>query len=133
MSNLTQQPTRLVAVTNAGEHPQRRQQQPRLRLTRRGRVVIALFVSIVTISGLALFVFFGAAQAQASAEQGTQQFTYVAAEPGDSMWNIATRIAPTADPRDVIADIVRLNQLPSVELDVGQELAIPVKYAETHG
>lgn len=130
MSNMTHQPVRLVAVTTPDDAAPEQKQQPRLRLTHRGRVAIGLFVALIAITVLALFAFYGAAQAQAASEQGSQQFTYVAAEPGDSMWQIATQVAPSEDPRDVIADIVRLNQLSTVELTVGQEVAIPVKYAD---
>lgn len=130
MSNMTHQPVRLVAVTTPNDTTPEQKEQPRLRLTRRGRVAIGLFVTLIAITVLALFAFNGAAQAQASSEQDSQQFTYVAAEPGDSMWHIATQVAPSEDPRDVIADIVRLNQLSTVELMVGQEVAIPAKYAD---
>ena len=48
-------------------------------------------------------------------------------EPGQSLWQLAETIAPTADPRDVIADIVNLNQLQSESLQPGQRLALPVE------
>lgn len=100
----------------------------RLRLTRRGRVVIGVLVTMAVAALLAGAGMFAAAQAQASAEVSGEQFTYVVAEPGDSLWSLATRIAPGADPRDVIDDVMRLNQLQSVDIEAGQQIAIPKAY-----
>ena len=44
---------------------------------------------------------------------------------GQSLWSIAEKVAPSADPRDVIADIVSLNQLQSAVVTPGQRIAIP--------
>ena len=49
----------------------------------------------------------------------------VTVEAGQSLWTIAESIAPGADPRDVIASIVELNRLSSVDVVPGQLLAIP--------
>jgi LysM repeat protein len=49
--------------------------------------------------------------------------------PGDSLWSIAEEVAPTADPRDVIGDITRLNMLDGGAIQVGDELAIPAEYS----
>lgn len=105
--------------------------QAKLRITRRGRVVLGLIIAICVATVVAIGVFSGGSYALASAhtQNETVEFTYVAAMPGDSLWSLATRLAPEADPRDVIADIKRLNQIESSELLVGQELAIPLKYS----
>jgi len=44
------------------------------------------------------------------------------------LWQLAEHIAPSADPREVIADIVNLNQLPSESVQPGQRLALPAEY-----
>ncbi len=49
--------------------------------------------------------------------------------PGDTLWSIAAEIAPTADPREVIGEITRLNMLQGGVLQIGQELSIPAAYA----
>ncbi len=41
---------------------------------------------------------------------------------------LAEDLAPSADPRDVMADLVNLNQLVTEEVQPGQRLAIPEKY-----
>jgi LysM repeat protein len=54
-------------------------------------------------------------------------FSYVTVEAGQSLWQLAQTLAPTADPRDVIAEIVSLNQIKG-EIQPGQRLAIPAGY-----
>lgn len=58
----------------------------------------------------------------------TVAFEYVTVQAGQSLWQLAETIAPTADPRDVIADIVSLNGLPADAVEPGQRLAIPAEY-----
>lgn len=101
----------------------------RLHLTRRGRVVVAAFASLPLVAALAAFAVFGAsAAATATADAQQADFSYVTVHSGQSLWSIATELDATADTRDVIADIVSLNQLPSSEVQPGQRLAIPLKY-----
>jgi LysM repeat protein len=52
----------------------------------------------------------------------------VTVQSGDSLWSVASRLAPKADPRDVIADLVNLNGLSSAVVTPGQQLAIPAQY-----
>lgn len=100
----------------------------RLRLTRRGRIVIGLLLTMAVAALLAGAGMFAASQAQAATEDSGEQFTYVVAEPGDSLWSLATRVAPGADPRDVIDDVMRLNQLQTADIEAGQQIAIPKAY-----
>jgi len=53
---------------------------------------------------------------------------YVTIQGGQSLWQLAGDIAPHADPRDVVADIVNVNQLASSDLQAGQRIAIPARY-----
>ena len=48
---------------------------------------------------------------------------------GESLWSIAQEVAPSADPRDVVDAIVRLNALDGVTVSAGEQLAIPAEYA----
>ena len=48
--------------------------------------------------------------------------------PGDSLWAIAETIAPSADPRDVIADDHPAQPAESADVLAGQQLAIPAQY-----
>ncbi len=67
--------------------------------------------------------------AVATASASTTRPEYVTVESGQSLWQIAETIAPGTDPRDVIAAIVRLNQLLSGTVQAGQQLAIPAEYS----
>lgn len=49
--------------------------------------------------------------------------------PGETLWAIASEVAPTSDPRDVVDAIKRLNALDSAQLVAGQRLAIPAQYS----
>jgi len=107
--------------------PARSSGRTHLRLTRRGRVVLTLLAAIPLVIGALVFALNGGGAA-ASGEKTHVQFQYVTVESGQSLWTIAEKVAPSADPRDVIADIVSLNQLDSGVVSPGQRLAIPSQY-----
>jgi LysM repeat protein len=50
--------------------------------------------------------------------------TYVV-EPGDTLWGIATRVAPGTDPGPVIDGIERANGIDAGSIVPGQQLVIP--------
>jgi LysM repeat protein len=100
---------------------------PRLRITKRGRTVVTFLVAVPLAVAAAAFGI-GAIGAAAGTQSSTATYHYVSVEPGESLWQLAESIAPTADPRDVIADIQNLNNLSSGELQPGQRIAIPTKY-----
>ncbi|MBW8872729.1 MAG: LysM peptidoglycan-binding domain-containing protein [Leifsonia sp.] len=100
----------------------------RLRLTRRGRAVLSALVALPLVIGAMVFALNGGG-AVATGDQTHVAFQYVSVQSGDSLWSVAERIAPNADPRDVIADIVSLNGLDSAVVSPGQQLAVPTKYA----
>jgi hypothetical protein len=102
-----------------------------LRITRRGRAVLAGLASLPFLAALVALAVFGANSAVANGSQASsasQSFDYVTVQAGETLWGLAEEIAPSADPRDVIADIVSLNQLPSSEVQPGQRLAVPSQY-----
>jgi len=51
----------------------------------------------------------------------------VTVQPGESLWAIAGKVDPNRDPRDVIADIVQLNDLQAGKVMPGQQLFVPNK------
>ena len=103
--------------------------RPRLRITRRGRVVLGALIAIPLAVG-ALFAGFGALGATATQQTGTDSFSYVSVQAGESLWQLAETVAPDADPRDVVSDIVKLNDLGSGEIQPGQRIAIPAQYSK---
>lgn len=121
-----------------------------LHLTRRGRIVFTIMAAVPLIIGALAFALNGgiaAATGQgASAGIGAgpgagsdavtvdaTAFEYVTIYSGQSLWQVAETLAPTADPRDVIAEIVSLNQLSSEAVQPGQRLALPTKYSSADG
>ena len=99
---------------------------PPLRLTRRGRIVLVGFLVIVV--GLIWLAAAGGASATGSGvSPGAQDkhLSQVVVEPGDSLWSIAVRAEPNADPRLVIQQITALNALPGGDIAAGQQLLVP--------
>ncbi|GAA2187032.1 MULTISPECIES: LysM peptidoglycan-binding domain-containing protein [Leucobacter] len=102
-----------------------------LRLTRRGRIVFGGFATVLVAGLLALMAALAAPEAMAAAEgPNGEQFDYVVVQPGSSLWSLATDLDPTADPRDVITEIVQLNQLDGSSLQAGDAIAVPLRYSD---
>jgi hypothetical protein len=103
----------------------------RLRLTRRGRLVIGTLSALPLIAVLVAFAALGTTSAEASSATGaaTTAFTYVTVGAGQDLWGVAQSLEPIGDIRDVVADIVNLNRLESSSVQPGQRLAIPAAYA----
>lgn len=105
---------------------------PRLRITHRGYALLTLIVAFpLVIAALGFSVNGGGAAAMDPASAASLKsvtFGHVTVQAGESLWQLAAQIAPSADPRDVVSDIVHLNQLSSAVVQPGQTLAIPLKY-----
>ncbi|WP_159499539.1 LysM peptidoglycan-binding domain-containing protein [Microbacterium sp. 18062] len=102
----------------------------RLRMTPRGRRVLAVLVALPLVVALGFGVLSGGsalASRTDSAPAGTFETVTVLA--GESLWTIAEEIAPAADPRDVVDEIVRLNALEGATVHAGQRLAVPASYS----
>ena len=110
------------------------EREPQLRLTRRGRIVFGALATIAVSAALAAAAVFATPHAAASPEGGqAQEFGYVIVSPGASLWEVASGIDQSADPRDLVAEIVRLNQLESSGVQAGQPIAVPLRYAHHEG
>ncbi|MBP2436133.1 LysM peptidoglycan-binding domain-containing protein [Microbacterium amylolyticum] len=116
-------------MTTAGSTARSAGTSTRLRITRRGRVVLSTLASLPIAAGAALAILAGGSAA-GSADQGMslESFPSVTVLAGDSLWSIAERIDPTADPRDVIAEITALNQIGGESVHAGQTLFLPAVY-----
>lgn len=117
-----------MSATQQAAHPSAR--ATRLRLTRRGRIVFTTLAALpVVIGALGLAVNGGVASAS---DRGPgQSFDYVTIAAGQSLWQVAEDVDPSADPRDLIAQIVELNRLGSDAVQPGQRIALPAGL--THG
>jgi len=100
----------------------------RLRLTRRGRVVLTTAAAVPLALGALFFAVNGGGAVATDSSSGAT-FDYITVSAGESLWQIAGEVAPNADPREVISDIVHLNQLPSSEIQAGARIAIPLEYS----
>ncbi|MFL0411856.1 LysM peptidoglycan-binding domain-containing protein [Microbacterium paludicola] len=102
----------------------------RLRLTRRGRRVLAAMAATPIAIALGLAIVSGGS-ALASREDGAPAGTFdtVTVLPGESLWAIAEEVAPNSDPRDVVDAIISLNQLSSSAVMAGERLSIPAQYS----
>ncbi|KAF2412855.1 hypothetical protein B1729_13030 [Microbacterium sp. B35-04] len=103
----------------------------RLRLTLRGRRVLAVLAALPAVIALSAAVIGGGA-ALASRDAGAPagSFSTMTVAAGDSLWSIAEEVAPEHDPRDVVDEIVRLNALDTVVVQAGQSIAIPAAYGD---
>ncbi|WP_217181397.1 LysM peptidoglycan-binding domain-containing protein [Streptomyces sp. AC495_CC817] len=101
----------------------------RLRLTARGRRVLLAIASVPLATGIAFAALSGGNALASNEHAAAASFETVTVMPGDTLWSIASEIAPAADPRDVIGEINRLNALDGGSLQIGDELAIPAQYS----
>ena len=107
--------------------------EPRLRLTKRGRLVFGALATALVAGLLAGVAAFAAPQALASNSASGQEFHYVVAQPGASLWSLASTLDPAADPRDLVAELVQLNQLDGSGVQAGQPIAVPLRYSDVNG
>ncbi len=98
----------------------------RLRLTRRGRAVIALLAALPLVLGLVLTVLNGGGAVAGS----TAAPVTVTVEAGQSLWSLAEELAPGAPTGDVVADLVAVNSLTGAEVVPGQVLIVPPAYTD---
>ncbi len=100
-----------------------------LRLTRRGRAVVAVFAVILATVVITLIGMSVAGGAQAAnhgrAGAGYQGMRQIVVRPGETLWTIASRAEPSADPRLVISRIMTANSLSTTVVQAGQLLWVP--------
>jgi LysM domain len=92
--------------------------RPEIRLTRRGRAAAVLTV-LTTLAG-ALWLAHSSA-AESSAPHRSPPATVIVG-PDDTLWSVATRIAPDQDPRVVVSELERRNNLAGPTVHAGQVL-----------
>jgi LysM repeat protein len=97
----------------------RHAQNPPIRLTRRGRIVLFCFLLVVA-GGLITLV---SAPGQAADQPGPAPVVIV--QPGDTLWGIATRHSGVRGRDATIEEIRRLNHLDGYSVDSGQRLILP--------
>jgi LysM domain len=97
-----------------------------LRLTRRGRLVLVMAVMLLAVlAGLTLGHGSSLAASRAPASHAMRHTVIVA--PGETLWAVASRVAPHDDPRLVVATIESINHLRGSTVQAGQQLVVPTR------
>lgn len=100
-----------------------------LRLTRRGRAVVAtLVVTAIAVIGLVIaMAAAGGAQAASPGGIGVghQGMHEIVVRSGQTLWSIASAAEPTADPRLVVQQIMAANGMSTSDVAAGQLLWVP--------
>jgi hypothetical protein len=111
----------------ADRRPRADRPAPALRLTRRGRIVVAAMAALL-VAALSLIAA-GAAQAISHTgpahPAGSANLAQVVVQPGQSLWSVAESADPNADTRLVIQQITELNSLNGDTVFAGQRLWVP--------
>lgn len=98
----------------------------RLRLTRRGRVVVRSGVGVLVVVAVGVAVLLAGRPAAAGSGGGSVPVRHHVVLPGETLWGIAGEVAPGEDRRDAVAQIVELNALRGSGVMAGQRIALPV-------
>jgi hypothetical protein len=113
-------PVQRAAVRSISSAKSVRPAQTGMKLTVRGRRVVALLALLPIVLA---FLLIGTRAAQADATGPTTAVVKV--EAGQSLWDVAVAIAPDEDPRSTIWTIKALNGLETSEVQAGQALIVP--------
>lgn len=113
-------PVQRAAVRSINSAPSAKPANSGLKLTVRGRRVVALLALLPIVIA---FFFVGTRAVQADQSGPTTEVIKV--EAGQSLWDVAVAVAPSEDPRSTIWTIKELNDLTTSEVLAGQALIVP--------
>lgn len=105
---------RVVAPVATGAH-----------LTRRGRLLVTGLVALLLVAGAVLMSGGPPARAGTDRPAVTMSTQRVTVQPGETLWQIAERVAPATDPRETVARILDVNGLRTAEVRAGTALTLP--------
>lgn len=89
-------------------------------LTARGRRLVSLLIALPVVA-LSLFVGGQVAHAMGNGAKTTE----IVVKTGESLWDVANKVAPNSDPREVIWTIQQLNHMKTSAILDGQTLIVP--------
>ena len=103
---------------------------PSVRLNRRGRlarslVVLSLAIVVASVAG-------GEAGANTSGDRAisaassSARYITVTVAPGETLWSLASQLAEGETTHALVADILEINNLSSVDVSTGQQIRIPL-------
>ena len=97
-----------------------------IELNRRGRLARTLVVLSLAIVMLATFGFSAGAGNSDQMSPTSDSFITITVGPGESLWSLTGQIAVDGDKRSLVDEIISINSLPTADVQVGQELRIPI-------
>jgi hypothetical protein len=102
--------------------------QPGIRLTARGRRLVAgLVVVLVAVAVYAVSALFAGIASASTSDVTFTETSIVVVQPGQTLWEIATEIDSSADPRAIIDVIEDLNAMANGEvIQAGSAIVVPV-------
>lgn len=105
---------------------------PRWKLTPRGKLLfrglpLITLAALIVLGAIALI---NPSEAHAGKEGASSVVTQeITVQGGQTLWDIALEVETSADTRDVVQQIIEINDLKGSSIDAGQRLEIPL-YAE---
>ncbi|WP_345152842.1 LysM peptidoglycan-binding domain-containing protein [Arthrobacter ginkgonis] len=100
---------------------------PKLRLTRRGRFVLIGMPTMLAAAALLVLagLFTAPVMATGTATDDAVRGQTVTVLDGETLWGLAAELAPERDPREVVAEMIEVNNLATSNLEPGQRIFIP--------
>jgi LysM domain len=101
-----------------------------LRLTRRGRVVVTVAMTLAAVAAVTVLrtAVAGGAPASGPGAPGGSPYsgmTQVVVRPGQTVWSLAAAAEPWANPWTVVQEIMEVNGLNGPQIQAGQTLWVP--------
>ncbi|MEP7026224.1 MAG: LysM peptidoglycan-binding domain-containing protein [Actinomycetota bacterium] len=88
-------------------------------------MAVAMALAVITLLWISVAGGAQAASHRSPAGSAYQGLTRVAVHPGQTLWAIASKAEPSADPRAVIQQIMEVNALSSPVVQPGELLWVP--------
>ena len=98
----------------------------RIVLNRRGKLARTLVVLSLAIVAASVAGGEAGANASKSTVVAADSFITVTVAPGDTVWSLASRVAPQGQAGALVSAIIEINSLGSGDLTAGQKIRIPL-------
>ena len=102
------------------------QANPSVRLNRRGRLARTLVVLSLAIVAASIAGGQAGADTSDSTVVAADSFITVTVAPGDTVWSLASRVAPQGQAGALVSAIIEINSLGSGDVVAGQKIRIPL-------
>jgi LysM repeat protein len=102
------------------------QANPSVRLNRRGKLARTLVVLSLAIVAASVAGGQAGADTSKSTVAAADSFISVTVAPGDTVWSLASRVAPQGEAGALVSAIIEINSLGSGDVVAGQKIRIPL-------